>query len=149
MRNFKSLSLVFSVLYALTFGAAHAALSPYEISENPAIESAAREIFSEVRCPVCTHQNLMDSEADLSLDLRNLIRGKLESGESQADVRQFLRATYGDDLFLKPPVEAATAPLWVLPFVFLAIGGIILIFKLKKSPSPKRFNKTSNKRSKS
>ena len=58
---------------------------------------------------VCQNQSIDDSEAPLAHDLRVLVRERLEAGDSDRQVLDFLVARYGEFVLLKPPFELAHA----------------------------------------
>ena len=89
-------------------------------------------LASELRCLVCQNQTIADSNADLAVDLRNEIREKIESGMSDAEIKDFMVARYGDFVLYRPPLKNTTLFLWVGPFLLLAMGGGILYFTLRQ-----------------
>jgi cytochrome c-type biogenesis protein CcmH len=103
------------------------AVSPDEMLSDPKLESRARAIASELRCLVCQNQSIDDSDAPLAKDLRILVREKLKEGASDADVRAFVVARYGDFVLLRPPVKPETLLLWAAPLLAL-IGGAAAIY---------------------
>ena len=108
-------------------------LDPDEILENEKLETRARVISKNTRCLVCQNQSIDESNAPLAKDLRILIRDKIKSGKKDEEIYNFLRDRYGDFIFLKPTLSQNTFLLWFLPFIFLAIGLIIIFFNNKKS----------------
>ena len=92
-----------------------------EMLPDPAQEERARGISRELRCMVCQNQSIEDSDADLARQLRGIVREQVAAGGSDAAVRDYLHARYGDFVLLKPPFNAATALLWLTPL--LALGG--------------------------
>ena len=54
--------------------------------------------------------------------MRKLVRDRLEAGDSEAEVIDYMRETYGDFVLLKPPVQSNTYALWGLPFLALLCG---------------------------
>jgi len=101
--------------------AAHA-ITPGERLADPALEARARAITTELRCLVCQNQSIDDSDASLAKDLRVLVREKLKEGMSDAQVREFVHARYGDFVLLRPPVKPGTLLLWAAPLVALLAG---------------------------
>ncbi len=97
-------------------------------ADDPVLEKRVTGLASELRCLVCQNQSLADSNAPLAVDLRNQIREQLKGGASERDVIDFLVARYGDFVLYRPPLKATTAALWGGPFVFLALG-LILLFR--------------------
>ncbi|MGD9670017.1 MAG: cytochrome c-type biogenesis protein CcmH [Hyphomicrobiaceae bacterium] len=97
------------------------ALSPDEQLKDAVLEARARELSAELRCLVCQNQSIDDSDAPLAKDLRRLVRERLEAGDSNAEVKSFLVARYGNFVLLKPPFGWHTLLLWLAPaFVLLA-----------------------------
>ena len=81
---------------------------------------------------VCQNQSIDDSEAPLAHDLRVLVRERLNAGDSDAQVIDFLVARYGEFILLKPPLSWHTAALWSLPLAMLAIGIFAVVVALKR-----------------
>jgi len=80
-----------------------------------------------LRCMVCQNESIDESEAPLAHDLRVLVRERLKAGDSDAQVRNFLVARYGEFVLLKPRLSWHTAALWGLPPGILLVG-IVTIF---------------------
>ena len=102
-------------------------VEPEEILENPKQELRARNISKNIRCMVCQNQSIDESNAPLARDLRILIRNKIQEGKKDEEIYKFLTDRYGDFILLKPPFKLSTLALWILPFIFLAIG-IFIVF---------------------
>ena len=96
-----------------------AAIDAYEF-QNPAQEQRFRALTAELRCPKCQNQNIADSNAPLSQDLRQRVYTMLEEGRGDAEIIEFMVARYGDFITYRPPVKPATWLLWFGPFVLLA-----------------------------
>src|SRR6202142_12551 len=88
------------------------AVTPDEILKDPALEARARNLSKELRCMVCQNQSIDDSEAPLAHDLRVLVRERLQSGDSDQQVLNFLVARYGEFVLLRPQFAWHTAALW-------------------------------------
>lgn len=99
---------------------------------DPVAEARLMELSSELRCLVCQNQTIADSNAELAVDLRNEIREKIQTGMSDAEIKDFMVARYGDFVLYRPPVKGTTLALWVGPFLLLAVGGGILFFNLRR-----------------
>ena len=98
------------------------------------LERRVRDVALELRCLVCQNQTLADSNAELAVDLRNVIREQLAQGASERDVRAFMVARYGDFVLYRPPLKASTVALWAGPFVLLAGGLVLLVRRLRRRP---------------
>jgi cytochrome c-type biogenesis protein CcmH len=99
------------------------------VLSDPALEARARALSKELRCMVCQNQSIDDSEAPLARDLRMLVRERLQAGESDRHVIDFLVARYGEFVLLRPRFSWHTALLWLGPAAMLVIGacGIIVL----------------------
>ena len=108
-------------------------VEPDEMLQNSKLELRARNISKNVRCLVCQNQSIDDSSAPLAKDLRILIRNKVKNGDTDDEIYNFLIDRYGDFVLLKPLFKFNTFILWIMPFVFLAIGIFIIYWHHKKS----------------
>ena len=108
-------------------------VEPDEFLQNPKKESRARNISKNVRCLVCQNQSIDESSAPLAKDLRILIRRKIENGNSDEEIYNFLTERYGDFILLSPPFKISTLFLWILPFVFLVVGIFVIFLHNNKS----------------
>jgi cytochrome c-type biogenesis protein CcmH len=101
-------------------------------AQDPALEQRVIRLTSELRCLVCQNQSLADSHADLAIDLKNQVRSQMQAGKSDAEIREFMVARYGDFVLYRPPLKSTTALLWAGPFLLLAAGGLALGFYLRR-----------------
>jgi cytochrome c-type biogenesis protein CcmH len=125
------LKFVLPLLLAATLSPAFAKEAA-PAAADPAAEARLMTLSSELRCLVCQNQTIADSNADLAVDLRNEIREKIQGGMSDAEIKDFMVARYGDFVLYRPPVKAITLLLWGGPFMLLAVGGGILFFNLRR-----------------
>lgn len=95
--------------------------------EDPAQEIRAREISEGIRCLVCQNQSILDSNADLARDLRQIVRERILAGDTDVEVKNFLVVRYGDWVLLDPPFKLRTAILWLGPLVIFLFGGVAVI----------------------
>ncbi|KIQ00055.1 MULTISPECIES: cytochrome c-type biogenesis protein [Pseudomonas] len=120
----KRLLIGLSLLLVLV-GVAHAAIDTYEFASE-AERARYRQLTEELRCPKCQNQNIADSDAPIAMDLRAEIYRKLEAGDSNAQIIDYLVARYGDFVLYKPPVTRRTLLLWYGPAALL-VGGFVLL----------------------
>ena len=107
---------------------AFAALSnAEEIKLNAEGEQRVKALAHELRCLVCQNQTIADSNADLAIDLRTQIREQIQAGETDAQIKDYMVARYGDFVLYRPPVQSNTVLLWIAPFLLL-VGGIAFLF---------------------
>src|SRR6266571_430198 len=139
MRIAHLLLIAFTLLTTtlLTTPRAALAVQPDEILTDPALEGRARVLSKELRCMVCQNQSIDDSDAPLARDLRLLVRERLQSGDSDQQVIDFLVARYGQFVLLNPRFNWFTWALWLGPPGVL-IGGAIALVLLARRRSAKR-----------
>jgi cytochrome c-type biogenesis protein CcmH len=111
------------LLLLSAFAAPAYAVQPSEMLADPTLEARARALSAELRCMVCQNQSIDDSDAPLAADIRVLLRERIEAGDTDEQVMDFLVARYGEFVLLKPRLNAHTALLWITPFAVLLIGG--------------------------
>lgn len=111
------------LLALVLFATPALAVRPGEQLPDAAQENRARKLSAELRCLVCQNQSIDDSDAPLAVDLRRIVRERIQAGDSDATIRDFLVARYGAFVLLRPPVSTQTILLWSLPALALALGG--------------------------
>jgi cytochrome c-type biogenesis protein CcmH len=114
------------------------AVESKEMLADPALEARARNLSKELRCMVCQNQSIDDSEAPLAHDLRVLVRERLQAGDSDRQVMNFLVARYGEFVLLRPPLSWHTAALWGLPPAALLVGVAAILVILRRRRSMRR-----------
>lgn len=126
--------LMLALLCGLT-----AAQEARPLAEDPVLEAKVMRIAEELRCLVCQNETIAASHADLAVDLRQQIRLKLQQGQSQAQIVDFMVQRYGDFVLYRPPVKRSTWLLWGGPFLLLgaALAGLIVnIRRRRQAPAP-------------
>ena len=104
---------------------------PAQPEAPPQFTSAAEEkrfhaLVSELRCVMCQNQSLADSNAQIARDLRNEVLELMRQGKTDAQIKDFLVARYGEFVLYRPQVESSTWLLWFGPALVLLAGGFIV-----------------------
>ncbi len=89
-----------------------------EVTDNE-VNSIAREVY----CPVCESTPLDVCQTQACADWRDLIRTKLENGETRQDVYDYFAEQYGGRVLATPPREGLNLLLWIMPVAAVIIGG--------------------------
>ena len=138
------LALVAALASALCLAAAS---DPAERLPDPVQEARARTLFKEVRCMVCQNESIEDSEADLAVDLRRLVRERIAAGDDDATVKRWLVDRYGEFVLLRPSFSAANLALWLAPLAAVLAGVLALAARLRMSrPSPDALSEEEDRR---
>lgn len=93
---------------------------------DPAQEARAQALEREIRCVQCQNEPIAQSTAEIARDMRVLVRERIAAGDSDADIRAFFRARYGDFVLFRPPFDTRTWLLWGAPLVLLG-GGLAAV----------------------
>ena len=117
------------------------AVNPDEILADPVLEERARNLSVNLRCMVCQNQSIDDSNAELARDLRVLVRERLQQGDTDEQVIDYVVSRYGEFVLLKPRLSMRTVLLWTAPALLLLIGGIVLALMARgrlqaRAPAP-------------
>ena len=123
--------LLAMLLLAATGIAAHAK-EAVPLSADPALEARVMKVAEELRCLVCQNETIAASQADLAVDLRKQIRSKLQQGQSEAQILDFMVARYGEFVRYRPAFNATTAMLWMGPFLLLALAAYVLLKNIRR-----------------
>ncbi len=126
-----------ALILALVLATPVLAVQPDEVLDDPALEARAREISTGLRCPVCRNENIDDSNAGVSRDLRLLVRERLVAGDSDAAVVEAVVARYGEFVLLQPDARGANLVLWLAaPALLLLAGGVAFVSIRRRSTAP-------------
>ena len=120
------------LLLVLVASSAAWAVEPNEMLADPVLEARARAISKELRCMVCQNESIDDSQAPLAHDLRVLVRERLQAGDSDAQVMNFLVSRYGEFVLLKPPLSWHTLALWGTPPGLLLFGIVMIVVVVRR-----------------
>ncbi|XP_058179292.1 cytochrome c-type biogenesis CcmH-like mitochondrial protein [Rhododendron vialii] len=89
------------------------------------VDARARNISHNVRCTECGSQSIEDSQADVAILLRKLIRDEIRAGKSDKDIYKKLEDDFGETVLYAPKFDLQTAALWLSPLLVAgAAGGI-------------------------
>ncbi len=111
------------VLFFLNFY--HFAFSNEKIDES--------KIHKNLRCLVCQGQSVADSNSDFALTLKIVVKDLINKGKSEDEIYEFLSDKYGDWILYKPKLNLGNSLLWILPYLVLLIGGLIILYLIRKN----------------
>ena len=90
--------------------------------------SKVDSISKNLRCLICQGQSVYDSQSEFAISVKDLIKKKIEEGNSDNDIYEYLKNKYGDWIMYEPELDKKTLLLWILPLILFVFGGL-LIFK--------------------
>lgn len=103
-----------------------------DIADDPVMERRMIQLAEKVRCLVCQSEPVSTSHSDWSNDVRAIMREKMKAGATDQQIMDLLVERFGKSVLFDPPVDEETMPLWLAPFVLLALGGSVLLYQLRK-----------------
>ncbi|MCH8537435.1 MAG: cytochrome c-type biogenesis protein CcmH [Alkalimonas sp.] len=99
-----------------------------------------QELTQQLRCPQCQNQNISESNAVVSIDMREKTYELVQQGFSKQEVIEYMVDRYGYFVHYSPPLNALTIMLWVLPVLALLF---MLLFMLRRKKQQQQLT-TSN-----
>jgi cytochrome c-type biogenesis protein CcmH len=98
----------------------------------------AQNLAESVMCPTCRGQSVADSDSTAADGIRNYITTAIDEGRSDAEIRDYLAAQYGEDILLTPKRTGLAGLVWVLPVVAVvaAFVGVGLAFRRWRHQRP-------------
>ncbi len=96
----------------------------------------ARDVSESIKCPTCQGQSVADSAAPAARAVRTEIARRIEAGETDDQIRDYISGIYGDDALLTPPRDGVAGLIWFLPVAGLvaAVGGLVVVFRRWRIP---------------
>lgn len=97
----------------------------------PTDAERVQRISADFRCPTCRSQSVADSDAPAARFIKEDIKRRVEAGETDQQIRDYLLTRYQDDILLDPPKRGVSALVWLLPplAVAAAVGGLAVAFR--------------------
>lgn len=96
------------------------------VFDNPQQQEKALSIASQLRCPQCQNQNLLESNAPVAVSMRHQVYTMVAEGKNEAEITAWMTERYGDFVRYNPPLNGQTLLLWALPcLLLLLVGGVV------------------------
>lgn len=91
----------------------------------------AADLASDLRCPTCRGQSVLDSDAPAAAAIRTEIDRRVAEGQSDEEIYAYFEGRFGESLRLTPPRSGLGALVWVLPVTGLvvALAGLAVAFR--------------------
>ena len=108
----------------------------FPVSSLNAEENDKRnKITKNLRCLICQGQSVYDSDSEFANSIKIIINKKLDEGQNENQIYDFLESKYGEWILYDPKFGKSTYFLWLLPILIFLIGGAILLklFIIKKN----------------
>ncbi|NVD34427.1 cytochrome c-type biogenesis protein [Marinobacter lutaoensis] len=94
--------------------------------DSRAQEVRFQNLLAELRCPKCQNQNIADSHAPISQDMRDEVYRMMKAGASDEEIVDALVARFGEFVRYKPKLDSRTFLLWFTPAIAV-FGGLLVV----------------------
>ncbi|MFO8140900.1 MAG: cytochrome c-type biogenesis protein [Marinobacter sp.] len=135
--RFMPILLAALLVFAVT---AHAQAPEFYDFDTQTEEQRFQSLNSELRCPKCQNQNIADSNAPISKDMRDQVYIMMQAGATDDEIVGALVDRFGEFVKYKPPLDRRTIVLWGFP-VIAVFGGLLIVAGVvarsrKQKPEP-------------
>ena len=118
MKIFKIFFFIFCFLYI------------FNITTHVQANQDVDKISKNLRCLICQGQSVYDSQSDFALTIKMLIKNKLQEGESEDEIYDYLKTLYGEWIVYDPEFNKKNLLLWVFPLILFIFGGLLIYKKV-------------------
>lgn len=110
---------LFALLCWVLFSSANVSSQEVLQFDNEQQRQLYQQLTAELRCPQCQNQNIADSHAVVSVDMRGKTYQLIREGKNRQQILDYMINRYGDFVHYIPPVNRYTLWLWLLPLLVL------------------------------
>lgn len=94
------------------------------------IDNVTAQVAAQLRCLVCRGQSVQESQAPLALEMKSVIRERLEAGDTPDEVVDYFLSRYGEYVLLQPRARGFNLLVYLLPVALLLIGGALVVRRI-------------------
>jgi len=105
-------------------------------TDNPALETAAKQIEGKLIAPCCWSQPVSQHYSEAADKIRVEIRELLAAGKTEQEILDYYASTYGERILASPQARGFNLLVYILPWVALLAGAAIVIAFLRRQRSP-------------
>ena len=128
MKSFPYLTkIIFSIFLIVSCVSSHLLKAENNINQDLA------EMTKKLRCMTCQNQSIYDSETDFAMDIKKIIIKKLNEGQDQNEIFDFLVERYGEYILFEPRLNKKNIFLWIFPFFVFFISAVFLLIYINKN----------------
>lgn len=101
-------------------------------SATPISNREAYEIASQLRCVVCQNLSVADSPSEMAVQMRAIVRDRLQAGERPEQVIQYFVDRYGEWILLSPRRRGFNLLVWTAPIVAVGLGLVVAVVLVRR-----------------
>ena len=107
-------------------------LSCASIEPETSLESRAVNLDQRLICPVCPSETIDQSQTELALQMRKVVRGKLQDGYTDKQVEEYFVDRYGERVLASPSSSGLGLMVWIFTPFAVSIGLIVFFLVLRE-----------------
>jgi cytochrome c-type biogenesis protein CcmH len=122
-----------SILWVLIGALALGLLVFASVDRDSATQTNSERVYDiagQFACPKCAGQSIAESDIPIAREIRNEIGIRLEQGQTEDQIRQYLVSIYGENIDYNPRATGVAGLVWVIPVVVViaAAAGLAAVF---------------------
>ena len=99
------------------------------------MEYRAVRLFKATRCLVCSGESLHESKSSFAMEMREFIRNRIASGDTDEEILRDLQSLYGEQILVNISYRGYAHILWLVPLVIAVVTGLAMLIKLRTMKS--------------
>ena len=107
-------------------------------------EKRAQNIGNSIMCPICPGESIDQSQNELAVQMRSIVREKIQEGFTDQEVKQYFADRYGEVVLLEPTRSGITLLVWIIPPFALIIAGFAVFLTLGAMKKNKKTSRVAN-----
>tara|TARA_Y100001970_G_C14254437_1_gene874172 strand:+ start:3833 stop:4210 length:378 start_codon:yes stop_codon:yes gene_type:complete len=96
-------------------------------------ENKIYDISNELMCPVCQGQTVAESNSQLALSMKEVIKLQVSEGKTKKEILNYFISQYGETILAKPPIKGLNLILWIFPPIILVLSLVFWIFNVRNN----------------
>lgn len=105
-----------------------ACASPQSEISRP--EKRAQGLNKSIMCPICPGESIDQSQATIAIQMRAIVRDKLDDGWTDDQIRNFFVDRYGPSVLMEPPTDGFSILAWIVPPVVVVVAVTAFLFAI-------------------
>ena len=109
-------------------------------------DALQRELEKEVMAPCCYGAPVSEHESEAAKQVRGQIKQLIGEGRNREEILDMYIAIYGERILAQPRAEGFNLMAYVMPPMFLLVGGILLVYIINQMKTPATATATRRKK---
>ena len=99
--------------------------------DEPTNAERSLDLAEQFACPVCEGQSVAQSDSATAKTIRAEIDRRIDQGQTDAQITDFLIGSYNESISLKPRATGVVGLVWITPVVAFvtAVAGLVVVFR--------------------